>query len=103
MKTLMGYMTYWSITAQQERRCSQRKGQKQITAICSQPRIWAASRTDEISTISSLPAHYTVKGNQEICCTSVDLIPQVHLHMYGLIHMSSSFKLHSKLLDCIRN
>lgn len=65
----MGCMTYWSITAQQERRSSQRKGQKQIRAICSQPRIWDASRTDEISTTNSLPAHYTLKGNQEICCT----------------------------------
>lgn len=99
----MAHMTYWPITAQQERRCSQRKGQKQIRAICSQPRIWAASRTDEISTISSLPAHYTLKGNKKICCTSVDLILQVHLHVYGLIYMSSSFKLHSKLLSCISN
>lgn len=97
----MGYMTYWSITAQQERRCSQRKGQKQIIAICLQPRIWAVSITDEISTINSLPAHHTLKGNHEICCTSLDLILQGHLHMYGLIHMSSSFKLHSKLLSCI--
>lgn len=37
MKTLMGYVPYWAITAQQERRYSPRKGQNQITAICSQP------------------------------------------------------------------
>lgn len=85
MKTLKDYMTYLSITAQQERRCSQRKGQKQIRAICSQPRIWAASRSDEIFTISSLQAHCTLKGNQEICCTSVDLIlhiPSAHVWFY---------------------
>jgi len=99
----MGYMTYWSITAQQERRCSQRKGQRQIRAICSQPRIWAAYRTGETSTTSFPPAHFTLKGNQEICCMSVDLVLQVQLHMYDLIHTSSSFKLHSKLLGCISN
>lgn len=82
----MGYMTYWSITAQQEGRCSQRKGQKQIRAICSQLRIWAASRSDEISTISSLFAHYSLKENQEICCTAVDLILHVHLHVWSYPH-----------------